>query len=248
VAGRLGPHGSQPGGGPVSAGDGPAARGVAGPRWLVAGSYPPTPGPAAAATIGAVRRLWEAGAEVVVASPRPSAAGEVLRAVGPAVGPALVKLGRHHGCAGVVVCLEEGWPFGPGRRWAGLALAAGPERTARSLGRALSHFEQAELVVVGQPSVSAEVLAVLWPAVSQVTASSSTAAAWLVALGAPTVGLAPTGGAPVAGLPVGRVGPLEPGDLLLVTRARRQLGRLARLLLGRHAPAVRARLGRILRP
>ena len=41
-------------------------------KSLVVGSYPPVPGPPAAATVAAVRRAWAAGREVVVVSPRPA--------------------------------------------------------------------------------------------------------------------------------------------------------------------------------
>ena len=44
------------------------------------------------------------------------------------------------------------------------------------------------------------------------------------------------------------VGALEPAELLVVARGRRALGRVARRLLGRHAPAVRLYLRRLLRP
>ncbi|HEY3239476.1 MAG TPA: hypothetical protein VGL92_07935, partial [Acidimicrobiia bacterium] len=47
---------------------------MAGRRVLVYGTYPPAPGPAAAATLAAVRSLLAQGAEVEVVSPWPSAA------------------------------------------------------------------------------------------------------------------------------------------------------------------------------
>jgi hypothetical protein len=99
---------------------------------VVVGSYPPVPGLAAAATVAAVRRAWHrndgaAGCEVVVVSPRPSAAQLVMAATGAAVGPALSRLrpsvasGRGssptaQGRQEVVLCLEPGWPFGRGHR------------------------------------------------------------------------------------------------------------------------------------
>ncbi|HET9773131.1 MAG TPA: hypothetical protein VFS16_19720, partial [Acidimicrobiia bacterium] len=43
-------------------------------RVLIYGEYPPTPGPAAEATLAAVRARLAGGAEVEVVSPRPSAA------------------------------------------------------------------------------------------------------------------------------------------------------------------------------
>jgi hypothetical protein len=96
-----------------------------GPRTcLVVGSYPPVPGPAAAATVAAVRRAWASGHEVVVVSPRPSAAQLVMAAAGADVGRALSRLrpvvaagpGSCHGGRQVVLCLEPGWPLGRGRQ------------------------------------------------------------------------------------------------------------------------------------
>jgi hypothetical protein len=107
-------------------------------RTLVVGSYPPVPGAPAAATVAAVQRAWESGAEVVVVSPRPSAAPFVVPLAGAALGRELAKLGVAHSCTDVVLCLEPGWPF------AGRARAGPPAaRTARSLAEALGGFERA---------------------------------------------------------------------------------------------------------
>ncbi len=116
------------------------------------GSYPPAPGPAAAATVAAVRRAWADGQEVVVVSPRPSAALLVMPVAGAEVGPALSKLrrppgpgatGSGPGCDEVVVCMEPGWPLGRGRRPAPGRPMTGDEleRAARSLASALSGFQ-----------------------------------------------------------------------------------------------------------
>jgi hypothetical protein len=224
-------------------------------RTLVVGSYPPVPGAPAAATVAALRRAWDAGAEVVVVSPRPSAAPFVVPLSGTAFGRALAKLRLAHACNELVLCLEPGWPF------AGSARPRSPAaRTARSLAQALSGFENAELVVTGEHGVSPQVLAALWPFVGLVTASSEEVASTLRAAGAGTP----------AGRPVVRtvdpfagsglrplsddasnpqsVRPLEPAELLVVARGRRALGLVARSLLGRHAPAVRLYLRRLLRP
>ena len=161
---------------------------------LVAGSYPPVPGLAAAATVAAVRRVWAGGGEVVVVSPRPSAAPFVMPVVGAPVGRELVKFsrrgsGRRWGgnarvaaaCDEVVVCMEPGWPVPsrPGNNR--------QHRAVRSLVAALSRFEGAELVVTGDLGVAHDVLAGLWPAVQRVTASSEDAASALRVAGAPNV-------------------------------------------------------------
>ena len=237
---------------------------------LVAGSYPPVPGLAAAATVAAVRRVWAAGGEVVVVSPRPSAAPVVMPMVGAPVGRGLVKFSRRGSgrrqmrnisataaCDEVVVCMEPGWPLPsrPGNNR--------QHRAVRSLAAALSRFEGAELVVTGDLGVAHDVLAGLWPAVERVTASSEDVASAMRGAGAPnvrvvvpatsrglTVQTGVAGFAGFAGLH-GEVGPLEPAELLLVARGRRLLGRTARKLLGSRAPAVRAylwRSGEALRP
>ncbi len=219
----------------------------------MAGSYPPVPGPAAAATVAAVRRAEAGGFEVVVFSPRPSAAPLVMPVTGAAVGRALAPWGQAF--AHVVVCMEPGWPLGWGRRPAvgrvgriGRAVSQVQlQRAARSLAAALSGFGGAELVVTGDLGVGSDVLAVLWPAVDRVTASSEEVAAVLRASGAPAVTV--VGPYDGAGLPrpsrpplVGPVSPLEPAELLLVARSRRLIGSAARKVLGPRAPAVRAYL------
>ena len=73
-------------------------------------------------------------------SPRPSAAPLVLRATGTrGIAREVVRLGRRHGCDGVVLCLEPGWPL---RRRSGSG--------ARSLAAALSSFGHVEVVVTGR--------------------------------------------------------------------------------------------------
>ena len=233
---------------------------------VVVGSYPPVPGPAAAATVAAVRRAWAAGHEVVVVSPRPSAAQLVMAAAGAEVGPALSRVwpagasvrgssSAPHGSQEVVLCLEPGWPFGRGHRrgrrergrplhWPlNLPLSREElERAARSLATALSGFDRAELVVTGDLGVPPDVLGLLWPVVEKVTANSEEVASVLRAAGAPGVNVVePYAG---AGLPatVTAVSPLEPADWLLVARGRRLIGSAARRVLGPRAPAVRAYL------
>ncbi len=240
----------RPAGGPaVAAPAGPGAGAGPGaplprrplPRRLVAGSYPPVPGEPSAATVAAVRRGWAEGRQVVVVSPRPSAAHLVARLAGPAAGRRLARLARELATDEVVACLEPGMPFRPGR-W-------GARRTARSLAGALGGCRWAEVVVTGDLGVPPAALARLWPAVGAVTASSAEAARWLEASGARGVRVAEPGPGdrpalePAAQGP--SPGPFEPGDLLLRRRALRLVGAVARRLLGRHAVSVRRRLQRL---
>ena len=222
------------------------------PRCLVVGSYPPVPGPAAAATVAAVRRAWAAGRDVVVVSPRPSAAPFVLRATGArGIAREVARLGRRHDCDRVVLCLEPGWP-----------LRGSAERAARSLAAALSSFQHAEVVVTGTASEVGVTgvtgtdwhhLAPLWGAAESLTAGSEEVGALLRAAGAPSVNVRDPYERARAhrpcppSLPLGNVSPIEHGELLLRVRARRLLGSLARKGLGRRAPSVRAFLRHPLR-
>ena len=220
-------------------------------RCLVVGSYPPAPGPAAAATVGAVRRAWAAGSEVVVASPRPErgtprAGGLRLRSRAPggvAVPTASLRRGR-----GV-----------PG---AGMAVRRPSRAAGRALARALQGAGRAELVVTGPPLHGRP----LWPPSLPCGPRSPSSpparrrwprccpAAVPATAGAPLVrAIEPFAAAGLreANWGAGRahfVGPMEPGELLLVTRCRRLVGRFARRVLGRQEPVVRSYLGRFLRP
>ena len=111
-------------------------------RCLVVGSYPPVPGEPAAATVAAVRRQWAAGCEVVVASPRPSAAPVVLVRLGRALGGDPAPR-RRHACAQIVLCAEPAWPF---------VATADRAATARALADALLGARRAELVVSARPT------------------------------------------------------------------------------------------------
>jgi glycosyltransferase involved in cell wall biosynthesis len=213
-------------------------------RALVAGSYPPVPGEPAAATVAAVRRAWAAGGEVVVASPRPSAAAHVLSRLGTGLGAELACLAAREHCDELVVCFEPGWPLLADR-------PAGP--TVAALGRAFAQVGRGELVVSGDLAdweALAGRLAPLWPALVAVTASSAALAGLLERAGAPSVHVVePYAASGLAAPPPtwAPAGPLEPGELLWRTRARRLAGRCARGLLGRHAPTARQSLSALAR-
>ena len=208
-------------------------------RCLVLGSYPPIPGDPAAATVAAVRRAWAAGAEVVVASPRPSAAPLVLLRHGRALAREISRLRQENGCGEIVLCLEPEWPF--------------VSRTARApaaaaLAKTLGQAARSEVVVTGdagQWAARLDDLAPIWPAADVVTVSSEPLARLL----RPRVAALQVR---EAGVPAGLAGfrgvsPLEPGELLAATRARRFAGRTARAILGAKEPLVRAKLAETLR-
>lgn len=207
------------------------------------------PGPAPAATVAAVRRAWAAGLDVVVASPRPSAAPIVLRAAtARSTGREIVRLGRRHGCDQVVLCVEPGWPErGWGRGQSDVRGQSGVRARSgvRSLAVALSSFRHAEVVVTGEMGGGWTGLAPLWGAAELVTAGSEEIGAALRAAGAPAVNVCdPYEGARLRSPSPGTVNPLEHGELLLRARGRRLLGAMARKMLGRREPAVRACLRR----
>jgi hypothetical protein len=131
--------------------------------------------------------------------------------------------------------MEPGWPV-PGRSESGM----------RSLAAALSSFRHAEVVVTGPTGPAWSLLAPLWGATELVTAGSAETGAALRAAGARAVRICdPYEGAhPPLSLSPGAVSPLEHGELMLRVRGRRLLGALARKMLGRREPAVRAYLGR----
>jgi len=86
-------------------------------RVLVAGSYPPLPGAAAARTLGVVQAMTGRGAEVTVVSPRPTAAHHYGRLVGWRAGWTLRRLRRLTGAEQLMLCTEPGMPFVRGRPW-----------------------------------------------------------------------------------------------------------------------------------
>ena len=220
-------HGPRPDGGQLALCDQGSVRSSPRP-CLVVGSYPPAGGPAAAATVAAVRRAWADGREVVVVSPRPGAAPLVMPVAGAAVGRAISRLRPGPGSsarrwAAITLCLEPGWPFGRGRRPdPGPPLRpADLKRTARALAAALSRFDQAELAVTGHLGVPRDVLAPLWPAVQRVTASSEDVAAWLRAAGAPGVSVVE----PYAGAGLRPPGSVRAGSARAGSGGRRRAGR-----------------------
>jgi hypothetical protein len=146
----------------------------------VVGSFPPVTGPAASASIAAVRRAWAAGDEVVTASLRPGAADTVARVSGPAAG---FRLERARVSAGgprrLVLVLENAQLTGghaeKGTSWvhrstAGLRVAA----SIAGLVRTLDHFDDVTVVLSSALDVPKLVLAVLWRHVDSVFVSPGT--------------------------------------------------------------------------
>jgi len=134
----------------------------AGPT-LVAGSYPPIPVPSAQATLSAVRRELDAGREVKILSPRPSAAHYSIPITGLMAGRRLTRAKALSGCDRLVLCLEPGVPFAPPGRRDPAARAA-----ARLLARAMRRFSHTTLIVTGDVGAPAKAMSLLQGAADEV--------------------------------------------------------------------------------
>ncbi|MGH9104291.1 MAG: hypothetical protein ACRDZX_00345 [Acidimicrobiales bacterium] len=142
---------------------------------VVVGSYPPMPGPATAATLGAVRREWGSGSTVRVVSFRPGAADISVAVAGPLAGWRLEQVRRHYGGPGrLVLVLQAGVPFSDLRLAQQAATAAG-------LVAALRRWEHKALVVGEDPGLVRVLFRALAGAVDEVVAASDEAALGLSA-------------------------------------------------------------------
>jgi hypothetical protein len=114
---------------------------------VVVGSYPPVPGPATEATLSAVRRAWDSGSAVGMASYRTGAASVRVPVAGPLAGWRLEQVRRHFGRpAQLVLTVQRGVPFSDDRLWPQLATAAG-------LAVAIRRFRQATVIVAEDPGI-----------------------------------------------------------------------------------------------
>jgi hypothetical protein len=218
------------------------------PEVLVVGTFPPVTGPAAAASLDAVRRAWDAGDEVVTASLRAGAADLVARVAGPAAGWYLERAREAAGEVPRLVLglepgqLSEGTPVGGGRTV--LEVAKSVVGVA-GLVRALDRFDQVTVLLVGPLGLPAPLLKLLWrhvgtvvvPAGSDDLAASQRVPASLVVV-VPAYPVAPS----VPG--VTAVGPREvlPRDVPVVA-----LGIVGRRLLGDRFYQVRFQAIRLAR-
>ncbi|HUC36047.1 MAG TPA: hypothetical protein VMR97_02865 [Acidimicrobiales bacterium] len=135
-------------------------------KVVVAGSYPPVPGRAAAATLAAVGRTLARSEGVVVVSPRPSAAHLHASMTGIGAARTLWRLGSSTGADQVVLCLEEGVPFpGGSRPWR--------TRAEASLVRAaLRRYRKVTLLLGSRPDLVAFELRCLRRAAHEVVVAS----------------------------------------------------------------------------
>ena len=187
---------------------------------LVVGSYPPIPVSGTPATVGEVRRAWAEGDEVVVVSPRLSAAHLAVPVHGPLAGRRLNNVRRHTGARRLVLVVEPGFPLP-----AGTALQV---PSALAVARAMGSFEHVRLVRAGSlDGVSRRAWGILAAAADEVaTAEPGDRAPGVTPLGPPEV---PLGQQPrrVAKMVAGRV----LGSRAPAVRAR--LGAVRRRVTGR---------------
>lgn len=105
------------------------------------------PGPATAATLGALRRAWAQGASVAMVSYRTGAAPLVVPVAGPLAGWRLEQVRKHFGGpARVSIGVQRGVPFCDRRLWARWATAAG-------LAVAMKRFAEATVVLGEDPGI-----------------------------------------------------------------------------------------------
>jgi hypothetical protein len=218
------------------------------PEILVIGSFPPVAGPAAAASLDAMRRAWDSGDEVVTASLRAGAADLVARVAGPAAGWYLERARKAAGeVPRLVLGLEPGQlsadtPAGGARKVLEMAKSV---VSVMGLVRALDRFDQVTVLLAGPLGLPAPLLKLLWRHVSTVVvpvgsddlATSQRVPASLV-VAVPAYPVAPS----VPG--VTAVGPREvlPRDVPVVA-----LGILGRRLLGDRFYQVRFQAIRVAR-
>jgi hypothetical protein len=141
---------------------------------VVIGSYPPLPGPATAATLAAVKRAWDAGADVRVVSYRTGAAEIAVPVAGPLAGRRLDQVRQHFGNPPeVVLGLQRGVPFSDPRPSQQMATALG-------LAAALRRFRRATLLIGEDPEVMRACFRILASAVDRFVVATPEDAGWLV--------------------------------------------------------------------
>ncbi len=214
---------------------------------VVVGSYPPVPGPATEATLSAVRRAWDSGSTVGMASYRTGAADVRVPVAGPLAGWRLEQVRRHFGRpAHLVLTVQRGVPFSDCRLWPQLATAAG-------LALAIRRFRQTTVIVAEDPGVARACLrAVVYSSGQCTVATDADASALVARYGLRPGAVAVTDVEPYPSLPPGVVpedaGLYRPGAAAGLTvvelpastlaqraraRASRSRARLVRRLLGR---------------
>jgi hypothetical protein len=207
---------------------------------VVVGSYPPVPGPAAAATLAAVRAAWTAGDDVLVVSPRATAADRRAHLRGWWAAAALARLSRRR--QHLVLVAEPGMPFG----------AEADRRAAAALARvARTGYGSFDLWLVDPARLPVSPLARLWPAADRVVVATETdrdAAVSHLGVAVSRIAIDPTA-RPLpsrAELPAAGVTPFGPVDWTGREQPRRVASVVIRRILGSRTDTVRAQVVRVL--
>lgn len=216
-------------------------------RVLIVGSFPPVGGPAASASVAAVRRAWAEGLEVTTASLRPGAADMIARVSGPLAGQ---RLGRAHRAAPpadrLVLNLETAMLRGaifPAAARATTIVTM--EMSLLGLLPVMRRFDHVTILLTEPLGLPARLLRPLWSSADAVILPSGTDAA-VLAPGAPAnrVKIAE----PYPHVPVVRgTTVLGPPEVLPGQRLQVLAGKAGRALLGPHflrAREVALRFGR----
>jgi hypothetical protein len=206
-------------------------------RTLVAGSYPPAPGPATAATLAAVRAALAAGDDVIVVSPRASAAHRRAHLAGWRGAVALARLSPRR--QRLVLVAQPGMPLGDGDRAAAAAMAAVARRRYRNF----------DLWLVDPSKLPVQALQKLWPAAGRVFVScEADAEEAATRLGIPASRIVvDQAGSPAAsriGVEPGGVTPFGPRDWTPREQPRRLASLAIRRVLGRRTDTLRAQVVR----
>ena len=203
---------------------------------LVAGSYPPIPGPAAAATLAAVREALNAGDEVEVVSPRASAAERRAVLRGWRAAAALARLSRRR--ERLVLVVEPGMPF----------VDESDRGAAAALALVARHRYRAFDVWLVQPDlVPVQPLRALWPAAGRIVVATEADRQTAVRrLGVPQAQIvidpAALPRASLAAVDASAVTPIGPRDWTRREQPRRIASLIIRGVLGTRTDAVRARV------
>ncbi len=202
---------------------------------LVAGSYPPAPGPATAATLAAVRGALARGDTVTVVSPRASAAHRRAHLGGWRAATSLGRLSRHQDR--LVLVAQPGMPFDDADRGAVGALA----------GVIRSRYRIFELWLVEPGRLSVSPIRTLWPLAARVVVAAAAevpevASRFDIPEARIDIDTAAAPASSAAALDLSTVTPFGPPDWTPREQPRRIASMAIRRVLGKRTDAVRAQV------
>lgn len=207
---------------------------------LVAGNYPPVRGPATAATLAAVRDVWDHGDQTVVVAARSGAADIVATVAGPLAGWRLDQLRRRSGASAAVLVLQAELPYRPMPRSAPAARFVAHLATTASLLWAIRNFDEVSLVLAGHIGVSPRIWRPLCAGQRRVFAIDA-ALAECAGIPVGSVSILERVSGPL-GLPEPGVSVLGPPEVPWRSMPRYAAGRLGRAVLGPYFLRLRMRV------